>query len=76
MVLLVKPQFEAGRKEVDRGRGVITDPAIHERVKAEVNEALVAAGCDVVGWTDSPITGADGNREFLVCATTREAAAP
>jgi 23S rRNA (cytidine1920-2'-O)/16S rRNA (cytidine1409-2'-O)-methyltransferase len=75
MVLLVKPQFEAGRQEVDRGRGVITDPAIHERVKAEVGEALMAAGCDVVGWTDSPITGADGNREFLVYATTREAGA-
>ena len=70
MVLLVKPQFEAGRQEVDRGRGIITDPAIHERVRAEIGEALVAAGCDVVGWTDSPITGADGNREFLVHATT------
>jgi len=70
MVLLVKPQFEAGRQEVDRGRGIITDPAIHDRVRAEIDEALVAAGCDVIGWTDSPITGADGNREFLVHATT------
>jgi len=70
MVLLVKPQFEAGRQEVDRGRGIITDPAIHERVRDEVDRALVDAGCTVVGWTDSPITGADGNREFLVHATT------
>jgi 23S rRNA (cytidine1920-2'-O)/16S rRNA (cytidine1409-2'-O)-methyltransferase len=70
MVLLVKPQFEAGRQEVDRGRGIITDPTIHERVRSEVTDALVAAGCEVVGWTDSPITGADGNREFLVFATT------
>ena len=70
MVLLVKPQFEAGRQEVDRGRGIITDPEIHERVRAEVDAALVAAGCSVLGWTDSPITGADGNREFLVHATT------
>jgi len=70
MVLLVKPQFEAGRQEVDRGRGIITDPAIHDRVRAEIDEAIVAAGCDVIGWTDSPITGADGNREFLVHATT------
>jgi len=70
MVLLVKPQFEAGRQEVDRGRGIITDPAIHDRVRAEIDEALVADGCDVIGWTDSPITGADGNREFLVHATT------
>ena len=70
MVLLVKPQFEAGRQEVDRGRGIITDPAIHDRVLAEIGAALAAAGCDVVGWTDSPITGADGNREFLVHATS------
>lgn len=70
MVLLVKPQFEAGRQEVDRGRGIITDPAIHDRVRAEIGAALIAASCDVVGWTDSPITGADGNREFLVHATS------
>jgi len=70
MVLLVKPQFEAGRQEVDRGRGIITDPAIHDRVRGEVDAALVASECAVVGWTDSPITGADGNREFLVHATT------
>ena len=68
MVLLVKPQFEAGRAEVSRGRGVITDPAIWERVTQEVEQALQAAGCTVAGWTDSPITGADGNREFLVHA--------
>lgn len=72
MVLLVKPQFEAGRREVDRGRGIITDPVIHERVRAEIEAALVHAGCSVRGWTDSPITGADGNREFLVHATTGE----
>jgi 23S rRNA (cytidine1920-2'-O)/16S rRNA (cytidine1409-2'-O)-methyltransferase len=70
MVLLVKPQFEAGRQEVDRGRGIITDPAIHERVRGEIEEALVEAGCRVRGWADSPIAGADGNREFLVHATT------
>ena len=68
MVLLVKPQFEAGRREVDKGRGVITDPAVHERVREEVGVALVAAGCDIVDWTTSPITGADGNIEFLVHA--------
>ena len=69
MVLLVKPQFEAGKAEVSRGRGVITDPAVWERVRAEIDEALTAAGCTVHGWTESPITGADGNREFLVHAT-------
>jgi 23S rRNA (cytidine1920-2'-O)/16S rRNA (cytidine1409-2'-O)-methyltransferase len=70
LVLLVKPQFEAGRAEVARGRGVITDPAIHERVKGEVADALALADCTVREWADSPITGADGNREFLVHATT------
>jgi 23S rRNA (cytidine1920-2'-O)/16S rRNA (cytidine1409-2'-O)-methyltransferase len=69
MVLLVKPQFEAGKAEVDRGRGVIRDPAVHARVRDEVEHALTAAGCAVLGWTDSPIAGADGNREFLVHAT-------
>jgi 23S rRNA (cytidine1920-2'-O)/16S rRNA (cytidine1409-2'-O)-methyltransferase len=70
MVLLVKPQFEAGRAEAARGRGVITDPAVHDRVRSEIDAALRAAGCTVVGWMDSPIRGAEGNREFLVHATT------
>ena len=69
MVLLVKPQFEAGRAEVSRGRGIISDPDVWDRVRAEVDAAFTAAGCTVAGWTDSPITGADGNREFLVHAT-------
>ena len=67
-VLLVKPQFEAGREEVSRGRGVITDAAIHQRVRDEVGAAIEATGATVLGWTDSPITGGDGNREFLVHA--------
>jgi len=71
LVLLVKPQFEAGRVEVSRGHGIITDPAIHERVRAEVQLALEERGCEVAGWIDSPITGTDGNREFLVHATTQ-----
>lgn len=76
MVLLVKPQFEAGKAEVSRGRGVITDPAVWERVRAEVADAFAAAGCTVHGWTDSPITGADGNREFLVHASAPAAVVP
>jgi 23S rRNA (cytidine1920-2'-O)/16S rRNA (cytidine1409-2'-O)-methyltransferase len=68
MVLLVKPQFEAGRAEVSRGRGVISDPAVWERVKDEVEAALLGAHCLIEGWTESPITGADGNHEFLVWA--------
>jgi 23S rRNA (cytidine1920-2'-O)/16S rRNA (cytidine1409-2'-O)-methyltransferase len=77
LVLLVKPQFEAGRAEVDRGSGVIRDPAIHQRVCDEVSAALVARGCEVLGWIDSPITGAQGNREFLVHARAgRSGSAP
>jgi 23S rRNA (cytidine1920-2'-O)/16S rRNA (cytidine1409-2'-O)-methyltransferase len=73
MVLLVKPQFEAGKAEVSRGRGVVTDPQVHARVRDEVAAACRDAGCDVVGWTESPITGADGNVEFLIHARTRAA---
>jgi 23S rRNA (cytidine1920-2'-O)/16S rRNA (cytidine1409-2'-O)-methyltransferase len=76
LVLLVKPQFEAGRQEVSKGQGVITDPAIHDRVCAEVHAALAERGCEVVAWTDSPITGGDGNREFLVHATTQRSGFP
>ena len=70
MVLLVKPQFEAGRVEVSRGRGVVTDPAVHDRVRDEIDTALVAAGCRVEGWVDSPIRGGHGNRELLVHAVS------
>jgi len=68
MVLLVKPQFEAGRSEVSKGRGVITDPEVWDRVRQEVSDAFGDHGCEVLDWTDSPITGADGNREFLIHA--------
>ena len=67
IVALVKPQFEAGKTEVDKGRGVISDPAIHERVLKELEE-FVAAQPDLVwrGVTESPLTGPAGNKEFLV----------
>lgn len=74
MVLLVKPQFEAGRAEVGKGRGVITDPEIWKRIRDEVSEAFGSHGCTVSGWTESPITGADGNHEFLIHAVTPEPA--
>lgn len=76
LVLLVKPQFEAGKAEVDRGGGVIRDPAVHERVRVEVGAALEQHGCDVLGWIDSPITGAQGNRELLVHARLVRAGSP
>ncbi len=68
MVLLVKPQFEAGRAEASRGRGVIRDPRIRRRTLYEVAGALGAAGADIMGAMPSPITGASGNVEFLVHA--------
>jgi len=64
VVALVKPQFEAGRDEV--GKGVIRDPAVHERVLAEVTAAGAEVGLRRVGSTPSPITGQKGNVEFLL----------
>ena len=69
MVLLVKPQFEAGRAVVSRGRGVVTDPLVYDEVRVRIEEALTGAGCVVLGWADSPILGGHGNREFFVHAT-------
>lgn len=76
LVLLVKPQFEAGRAEVSKGRGVIVDPEIHDRVRREVSAQIELLGCSVHRWFDSPITGGDGNREFLVHATTQRSGFP
>lgn len=73
MVLLVKPQFEAGRAEVNRGRGVIQDPVIHERVITEMTAELERDGLEVGGWVASAITGARGNQEFLVHVRVPEA---
>ena len=70
LVLLVKPQFEAGRAAVSRGKGVITDPAVHAEVRDTVHRALLDAGCDVLGWMESPLRGAQGNVELLVHACT------
>jgi 23S rRNA (cytidine1920-2'-O)/16S rRNA (cytidine1409-2'-O)-methyltransferase len=68
MVLLVKPQFEAGREVVSRGRGVVSDPAVHAEIRERIEDALRAAGCAVLGWIDSPLLGGEGNREFFVHA--------
>jgi 23S rRNA (cytidine1920-2'-O)/16S rRNA (cytidine1409-2'-O)-methyltransferase len=73
LVLLVKPQFEAGRQEAARGKGVITDPAIWRRVLEEVTAALDAHGTAIMGAMASPLTGADGNVEFLLHVRTAPA---
>lgn len=65
VVALVKPQFEAGREEVQRG-GVVRDPEVHERVLREVTEAADRVGLTAVASAPSPIAGAEGNREFLL----------
>jgi len=69
LVALVKPQFEAGKAEADKGRGVIRDRAVQEAALAQVREFALSRleGVRLVGAMDSPIEGADGNREFLLC---------
>jgi 23S rRNA (cytidine1920-2'-O)/16S rRNA (cytidine1409-2'-O)-methyltransferase len=67
VVALIKPQFEAGKAEADRGAGVITDPDVHQRVLRELEEFVVAQP----DWrwravTESPLLGPAGNKEFLV----------
>lgn len=66
LVALIKPQFEAGRADVGKG-GVVRDPAIHERVCGDVQAWLASLpGWQVIGITTSPITGPEGNVEFLI----------
>jgi 23S rRNA (cytidine1920-2'-O)/16S rRNA (cytidine1409-2'-O)-methyltransferase len=67
LVALIKPQFEVGRGEVGKG-GVVRDPALHQRVCDEVRAWLEAGGWDVLGIARSPITGPEGNVEFLIAA--------
>jgi len=67
LAALIKPQFEAGPAEVGRG-GVVRDPAIHARVCAEVERWVTGKGWLVEGIVPSPITGPEGNVEFLIAA--------
>jgi 23S rRNA (cytidine1920-2'-O)/16S rRNA (cytidine1409-2'-O)-methyltransferase len=70
LIALVKPQFEAERGEIGKS-GVVRDPAVHERVCAGVTDWLRSRGWDVEGVTQSPITGPEGNVEFLIAARNR-----
>lgn len=67
LVALIKPQFEAGREEVGKG-GVVRDPTVHERVCADVRGWVETQGWRVEGVVPSPITGPQGNVEFLLFA--------
>lgn len=71
LVALVKPQFEAGREEVGKG-GVVRDPQIHQRVCNAAAEWVRGKGWDVLGVERSPITGPEGNVEFLLGAIKEE----
>ena len=67
LVALVKPQFEAGREEVGKG-GVVRDPQVHGRVCTQAKDWVESQGWAVLGVTESPITGPEGNVEFLIGA--------
>jgi 23S rRNA (cytidine1920-2'-O)/16S rRNA (cytidine1409-2'-O)-methyltransferase len=67
LVALVKPQFEAERHEIGKG-GVVRDPAVHERVCASAADWVRSRGWEVAGLETSPITGPEGNVEFLLAA--------
>jgi 23S rRNA (cytidine1920-2'-O)/16S rRNA (cytidine1409-2'-O)-methyltransferase len=74
LIALVKPQFEAGKAAVDKGRGVIRDTAVQEATLAGVRDFALTAlpGARLTGTMDSPITGTDGNREFLLVLAKAE----
>lgn len=65
IIALIKPQFEVGKGEVGKG-GIVRDPAAHEKVIEDVRRTASDLGLTVTGLCESPITGADGNREFLI----------
>ncbi len=68
LIILIKPQFEAGEKLVSQAKGIIKNPIIHEQVVAEIREfcARYLGGSKEIGQMESPIKGADGNREFFL----------
>ncbi len=66
VVALIKPQFEAGRKQTAKGEGVIRDPTVHVQVLSDVLQQAKTVGFDLLGLIISPILGPKGNREFLL----------
>ena len=68
LIALVKPQFEAEKAEVDAGKGIIRDDAVHQRVLRQIKDFALSElpGAQLIGTMDSPIKGTDGNKEFLM----------
>ncbi len=71
LVALVKPQFEAGRKEASRGRGIIRDAGVRAQAIAKAAAEIESAGFELIASTDSPIAGPKGNLEHLIYARRR-----
>ncbi len=77
LIALIKPQFEVGKGKVGKG-GIVRDPALHQEVCRRIEKWINAQGInDQDGWrvsgvTESPLTGADGNKEFLIAAKREE----
>lgn len=76
LVLLVKPQFEVGRVEASRGRGVVTDPALWAETLCAVRSALAVRRAAIMGAMASPLRGTEGNVEFLVHVAAPGGAVP
>jgi 23S rRNA (cytidine1920-2'-O)/16S rRNA (cytidine1409-2'-O)-methyltransferase len=74
LVLLVKPQFEAGRAVVSKGKGVVRDPSVHAAVLEQISDVLLGEGAAIMGQMESPLRGADGNTEFFVHAVAPQRA--
>jgi 23S rRNA (cytidine1920-2'-O)/16S rRNA (cytidine1409-2'-O)-methyltransferase len=71
LIALIKPQFEVGKGQIGKG-GVVRDPALHEAVCARIEAWLAAQeGWEVLGLTESPVLGPEGNKEFLIAAVRR-----
>ena len=75
LLALIKPQFEAGKSQVGKGKGVIRDPQIHRQVLTEILAYAREQGFNVVGLTRSPLLGPKGNTEFLLWANNSKATA-
>jgi 23S rRNA (cytidine1920-2'-O)/16S rRNA (cytidine1409-2'-O)-methyltransferase len=65
IIALIKPQFEVGREQMEKG-GIIKDPLKHDQVTQKIQASAVLLGLEVCGLIDSPIVGAEGNKEFLI----------